>query len=95
MRNRIYALAVSAALSVMLGACSTVTDPRPASDTSPSRSNSSWCQGDGPIRYRQADEAGQDDPGNTMDSDPTVEAIQAHNDRYRAACPSADREPSP
>ncbi len=85
MRNRICALAVSAALSGMLGACATVSDPKPASDTN--RSLTSWCQGDTLLRYRQADHAGQDDPGNTMDSDPTVAEIQEHNARLRAACP--------
>ena len=92
MRNRIFALAASAAMSFMLSACATAGEKLPASDTAHSRQNSSWCQGDRPLSYAQADEAGQDDPGNTMDSDPTVEAIQAHNARYRAACPEDDPE---
>jgi len=52
---------------------------------------SSWCQGDGPIGYASADEAGQDDPGNRFDSDETVAEIQAHNARYRAACREPDQ----
>lgn len=85
MRNRIYALAASAALLGTLNACKTVTDPEPASDTD--RSRNSWCQGDTLIRYSQADRAGQDDPGNQFDTDKTVAAAQEHNARLRAACP--------
>ena len=59
-------------------------EPASASD----RSRSSWCQGDREISYAAADYAGQDDPGNQMDTDETVKEIQAHNARYRAACGS-------
>lgn len=87
MRKPIFAALASAALLVTNSACSTVTGPPPASDTGPARKNSSWCQGDGPIRYAQADEAGQDDPGNRFDREETVTAVQEHNARLRAACP--------
>lgn len=63
-----------------------MTDQRLASDTAPSRQRSSWCQGDTPLRYAQADEPGQDDPGNRFDREETVNAAQEHNARLRAAC---------
>ena len=94
MLNRIFALLATVASGAMTAACATVTDVPRASDTSPSRENSSWCQGDAPIRYRQADRADQDDPGNRLDSDATVTAIQEHNERYRPACPD-DSERTP
>lgn len=86
MHSRIFAMLASAALIVTTSACSTATGQRLASDTSPSRLLSSWCQGDAPIRYAQADVAGQDDPGNLFDSERTVTAVQEHNARWRAAC---------
>lgn len=87
MPSKTFAALASAALLVTSSACSTATDQRLASDTAPSRDRSSWCQGDATIRYTQADSAGQNDPGNTLDTDKTVTAIQEHNARYRAACP--------
>ena len=86
MLKKTYALAASAALLVTTSACKTVGDEPPASAID--RSRSSWCQGDSTIGYAQADQAGQDDPGNELDTDETVAEIQAHNARYRAACPA-------
>lgn len=88
--NRIFAVLASVVLASTISACSTTGEKLPASDTSPSRETSSWCQGDGPIGYASADEAGQDDPGNRFDSDETVADIQTHNARYRAACPAPE-----
>ena len=82
MPNRTFALAASAALLALLSACKTAGDPSLASDTSPTRGNSSWCQGDAPI-HAQADRAAQDNPGNQLDSDETVTAVQEYNARYR------------
>lgn len=90
MRNRICALMVSAALLGTLSACKTAGDAKLASDTTPTRANSSWCQGDSLIQYAPADRAGQDDPGNRLDSDETVTAVQEHNARLRAACPEGE-----
>ena len=87
MRNRIFALAVSAALMAMSSACATVADPKAASDTD--RARSSWCQGDRLISFSPADRAGQDDPGNQFDSEPTLAEVRAHNARLRAACPDS------
>lgn len=84
MRNRICALAVSAALLAMLTACGTTGSPRPATATD--RSIGSLCLIDEPISYAAAPAQGIDDPGNQYDSDETVAALQEHNRRYRAAC---------
>jgi len=46
----------------------------------------SWCQGDAEIGYEPA-QPGEADPLNELDSALTVAEIQAHNARYRAACP--------
>jgi len=86
MPNRIFAVLAIAMLAVTSSACSTTGERLPASDTAPSRRNSSWCQGDRPIGYASADRPGQHDPGNELDSDETVRAIQEHNARLRAAC---------
>ena len=88
--NRIFAALASVALSVTMTACATVGTKAPASDTTPTRPHSSWCLGDRTISYLNADEAGQDDPGNRFDTDETVKEIQAHNARYRAACPGEE-----
>lgn len=90
MPNKTFVLAVSVVLSVSLSACGTAGEKRLASDTAPSRDLSSWCQGDRAITYAQADEAGQDDPGNQFDTDETVEQAQEHNARYHAACERDD-----
>lgn len=87
MLNKTYALVASAVLLAMLTACGTRGNLPDASDITPSRDNSSWCQGDRTISYNPAPEAGADDPGNRYDSDETVKEAQAHNARYRAACP--------
>lgn len=58
-----------------------------ASDITPRRDLSSWCQGDKPISFAPAPAAGANDPGNQFDTDETVRELQAHNARYRAACP--------
>lgn len=44
------------------------------------------------MSYVPAPAAGADDPGNRYDTDETVRELQAHNARYRAACPP---EPKP
>ena len=84
MLNRKFATLVSALLLASTTACGTTGDPQAASATD--RPRSSWCQGDRELSYVNADTAGQDDLGNVLDSDETVEEIQAHNARYRAAC---------
>lgn len=86
MPNRPFVALATAALLVMSSACSTLGTPRVASDTTPSRSLSSWCQGDRKIRYNPAPEAGMADPGNQYDTDETVAELQQHNARLRAAC---------
>lgn len=87
MPNRICALLASALLLLTTTACGTRGEDLPrASDIAPSRDLSSWCQGDRPLQYAQADEEGQDDPGNQLDTEETVAAIQAHNVRLEAAC---------
>lgn len=92
MPSRIFAAVASAALFATVSACKTATDLLPASDITPTRSNSSWCQGDVLLRYAPADRPGQDDPGNQFDRDTTVAAIQEHNARLRAACPDEERK---
>lgn len=88
MLNRIFAALVSAMLAVMLTACGTPETSEVASASG--RQASGWCQGDRPISYVPAEEEGQDDPGNRLDSDATVAEIQAHNARLRAACPQSE-----
>lgn len=88
MRRKSLMLLASAALIVSTSACKTAADQKVASASD--RSNGSWCQGDRLIRYSPADSVGQDDPGNTFDSDETVAEIQQHNARLRAACPEGD-----
>ena len=85
MLSKKSAVVVSATLAAMLTACETTGGKEPASASA--RPNSSWCQGDSELGYAAADSAGQDDPGNQMDTDETVKEIQAHNARLRAACP--------
>lgn len=90
MPSKIFASAASAVLLVTTSACATRGTLPAASDTAPSRSLSSWCQGDRPVRYNPAPEAGIADPGNRYDSDETVTELQEHNARYRAACPDGE-----
>ena len=88
MQNRLLKVTMAGALLVTISACKTVPAPLPVSDTGQTRTESSWCQGDAPLRYSQADSAGVNDPGNVLDSDATVTELQEHNARYRAACPT-------
>lgn len=92
MPNRIFAALASAALYASITACSTRGTDQLASDTAPSRANSSWCQGDKPISYAPAPEAGAADPANVFDTEETVAEIQAHNARYRAACTAEEQK---
>lgn len=80
-------LMVSAAIVCISSACSTAGQKIPASDLSLNKNNSSWCQGDKIINYNPGSEENQNDPDNSLDSDETVNTIQKHNARYRAACP--------
>lgn len=89
MLHRNFALAVSAVLLATLGACSTAGTKPLASDSTPARDLSSWCQGDRPVSYAPAPVAGVDDPGNRFDTEETVRELQQHNARLRAACPDS------
>jgi hypothetical protein len=63
---------------------------KPASDSTPTRAASSWCQGDRTVSYSPAPAAGADDPGNRYDTEETVRELQEHNARLRGACPPAN-----
>ena len=61
-----------------------------ASDTTPTRANSSWCQGDTFIRYNPKPLEAVETDMNEYDTDETVEQAQTHNARLRAACAEED-----
>ena len=70
-------------LLVMLGACA--TQPKEAA---PIASASALCLIDTLIFGEVPPAEDFNDVGNVYDSDPTIEKIELHNERLRAACPA-------